>query len=217
MKSTKDRNQIPGAKAPASRRKHGRDSEITGKERILKAAYSHFQTQSYANTRVDDICEAAGISKGAFYLHFESKEQMMEELFLQFFLQMQNDFRAFIESNPASPIAALELFRTSLEVTRGQLHMTRLFFESLGSRIASESEEINGFVGRIFDGFAQDLQKWMRLPASRKDVLRTLISSMDGIVLHWAFFQTSPARQKKQIDAFLEMVDHSTSGVLPDA
>ncbi len=214
MKQNQAREKLSGKIREQENRRGIRDH---GRDRILKAAYVHFQECSYANTRVDDICEKAGISKGAFYLHFETKEQMMEELFRQFFLQMQDEFRSFIEAHSPSPLSALELFRTSLEVTRGQLHMTRLFFESLGSRIATETEEINGFVGKIFDGLASDLQKWMRLPASRKDTLRTLISSMDGIVLHWAFFRTSPSKQQKQIDAFLEMVDHSTSGVLPNA
>ena len=188
-----------------------------GKQRILEAASKHFQTASYARTRVDDICEMAGISKGAFYLYFQTKEEMMEELFRQFFSEMQGNLQAFISSHPPSPIAALELFRMSLEVTQGELHMTRLFFEAFGSTIANDSGSMNTFVGRVFNQMAGDLQKWMQLPESGRNTMRTLISCMDGIVLHWAFFKTPRSKRIKQMDAFLELVDHSTSGVLPNA
>jgi AcrR family transcriptional regulator len=43
-------------------------------------------------TSVDEITEAAGISKGAFYLFYESKE----ELFLELLEQLETDFRARI-------------------------------------------------------------------------------------------------------------------------
>ncbi|MCB1140244.1 MAG: TetR/AcrR family transcriptional regulator [Leptospiraceae bacterium] len=187
----------------------------SGKKRLLQAAYIHFQKHSYASTRVEDLCRAARISKGAFYLHFKTKEEMMEEMFRQFFLQIKNGMIGFLKSHDPSPMAALELFRTSLEVTQGQLHMTRVFFESLGQEISGSDRALNSFVGKVFDDIAKELQKWLGLPDSERIRIRTLISSMDGIVLHWAFFGTPQKQRSKQIDAFLELVDHSTSGVLP--
>ncbi|NOZ85674.1 MAG: TetR/AcrR family transcriptional regulator [Deltaproteobacteria bacterium] len=52
----------------ASRRK--RDKEIR------YAAYTCFKKQGYHDTTVDSICKAAGISKGAFYWHFQSKQDV---------------------------------------------------------------------------------------------------------------------------------------------
>ena len=48
------------------------------KQGLLKIAYNLFISRGYENTSVDDIIEAAGIAKGTYYYHFESKEQTLE-------------------------------------------------------------------------------------------------------------------------------------------
>ena len=48
------------------------------KQELLKIAYGLFISRGYENTSVDDIIEAAGIAKGTYYYHFESKEQTLE-------------------------------------------------------------------------------------------------------------------------------------------
>lgn len=46
------------------------------KEKLLDAAFGLVRTKGYAATSVDDLCKAAGVTKGAFFHHFESKEQL---------------------------------------------------------------------------------------------------------------------------------------------
>ena len=53
--------------------------EIRKKE-LIKTAYDLFITKGYENTSVDEIIAKAGIAKGTYYYHFESKEQMLEEV-----------------------------------------------------------------------------------------------------------------------------------------
>lgn len=48
----------------------------TAKERILDAAASLFARRGYYNANVDEIIQQSGTSKGSFYFHFPSKEQM---------------------------------------------------------------------------------------------------------------------------------------------
>ena len=44
--------------------------------KITDSAIRLFSTRGFNTASVDDICEAAGISKGAFYHHFESKQAL---------------------------------------------------------------------------------------------------------------------------------------------
>jgi TetR/AcrR family transcriptional regulator, transcriptional repressor for nem operon len=50
----------------------------TGEARtkLLNAALSVIRTKGYAATSVDDICAAGGVTKGAFFHHFESKSAL---------------------------------------------------------------------------------------------------------------------------------------------
>lgn len=49
---------------------------------ILDAAEKLFFSQGYANTTVDDICTAAGITKGAFYHHFKNKDVVYRQRYI---------------------------------------------------------------------------------------------------------------------------------------
>ena len=44
--------------------------------RLLEAAMQVIRAQGYSATTVDDICRAAGLTKGAFFHHFKSKEDL---------------------------------------------------------------------------------------------------------------------------------------------
>jgi AcrR family transcriptional regulator len=44
--------------------------------KIMEAAIKLFSLRGYNKASVDDICEEAGISKGAFYHHFKSKQTL---------------------------------------------------------------------------------------------------------------------------------------------
>jgi TetR/AcrR family transcriptional repressor of nem operon len=55
--------------APDARNKDARN-------KLLEAALQVIRTKGYAATRVEDICAAAGLSKGAFFHHFASKEEL---------------------------------------------------------------------------------------------------------------------------------------------
>jgi TetR/AcrR family transcriptional repressor of nem operon len=46
------------------------------KEKLLDAALAVIRAKGFAATTVDDLCEAAGVTKGAFFHHFESKEAL---------------------------------------------------------------------------------------------------------------------------------------------
>jgi len=46
------------------------------KSRLLDAALHVIRAKGYEATRIEDICEAAGLTKGSFFHHFKSKEDL---------------------------------------------------------------------------------------------------------------------------------------------
>jgi TetR/AcrR family transcriptional repressor of nem operon len=46
------------------------------REKLLDAAFALIRSKGYSATSVDDLCAAAGVTKGAFFHHFASKEAL---------------------------------------------------------------------------------------------------------------------------------------------
>ncbi len=49
---------------------------LTARERLLDAAVALVRQNGFAATSVDDLCSEAGVTKGAFFHHFKSKEAL---------------------------------------------------------------------------------------------------------------------------------------------
>lgn len=57
---------------PTKRDPHRGDART----RLLDAARDLIRTKGYAATSLDELCEAAGVTKGSFFHHFENKEAL---------------------------------------------------------------------------------------------------------------------------------------------
>jgi TetR/AcrR family transcriptional repressor of nem operon len=50
--------------------------DINARTKLLHGALSVVRAKGYSATTVDDLCKAAGVTKGAFFHHFKSKEDL---------------------------------------------------------------------------------------------------------------------------------------------
>jgi AcrR family transcriptional regulator len=94
------------------------------RDRILKAAEECFARDGYDATGVAGICERAGVTKGAFYHHFPSKQALFLALLQGWLGQLDAGIEALRASAPTVP--------------QGLLHMaglTRLIFSEASGRL----------------------------------------------------------------------------------
>jgi TetR/AcrR family transcriptional repressor of nem operon len=53
-----------------------RPKDLDSKTKLLDAALYVIRCKGYSAARVEDICEAAGLTKGSFFHHFDTKEEL---------------------------------------------------------------------------------------------------------------------------------------------
>ncbi len=64
--------------------------KISLKEKLLDTAQHLMQSKGFTATTIDEICEQAGISKGGFFHHFKSKEDLAQQTLDYFIGTMQS-------------------------------------------------------------------------------------------------------------------------------
>ena len=72
-------------------------------DEVLDAALDLFIENGFAATRVEDIAARAGLSKGAVYLYFPSKEAILEGLVKRAVVPIANNALAIAESYAGDP------------------------------------------------------------------------------------------------------------------
>lgn len=70
----------PSASPPTSAPPRWQRRPEARPEEILDAAFDVFGEQGFARTRLEDVAQRAGVSKGTLYLYFDSKETLFREM-----------------------------------------------------------------------------------------------------------------------------------------
>lgn len=78
---------------------------LATKQKIFSCAVSLFAQKTYENVTVQDICSEADVSVGAFYHHFKSKENILDEGYRLF---DQRTEEAWNSGHPDSPLEAIQ-------------------------------------------------------------------------------------------------------------
>lgn len=79
------------------------------RENILSTASRLFAQNGYEATGVAQICEQAGISKGAFYHHFSSKQTIFLTLLENWLLRLESGFQIIQQQSSDVPHAILQM------------------------------------------------------------------------------------------------------------
>lgn len=73
------------------------------REKILLASLALFNDEGEANVTTVDIANELDISPGNLYYHFHGKEEIIEELFSAFELELSDILQAPLQKKPKSP------------------------------------------------------------------------------------------------------------------
>ena len=118
---------------------------------ILLAARSRFARRGYHRTSIDDIIAEAGIARGTFYLHFESKRAIFDELLADLVVTLQSTVRRIdVSTGAESPTVQLDcmVVRVLETLVDNREMATLLLRESIG--LDEEFDRrLRDFYGRI--------------------------------------------------------------------
>jgi TetR/AcrR family transcriptional repressor of nem operon len=180
------------------------------KAALLDAALSVFRVKGYTATRVDDICEAAQLTKGSFFHHFKSKEELAlaaadqwiaasERLFLS------APFRSL--PDPLDRLLAYIDFRKAL--LTGSLHEYTCFAGTMIQEVYETHPAVRDACEKSISGHAAmlvaDIEEAMRLYAADSSFSAESLALYTQAVMQGAFI-LAKAKQGPAVAA--DCVDH---------
>ncbi|MFN7064944.1 MAG: TetR/AcrR family transcriptional regulator [Aquificaceae bacterium] len=155
---------------------------MNARERIIQSAKELFSKKGYSNTSVDEIVRHAGLSKGAFYFYFKSKDALMEELINQIADRTKEIMRKWIERD----ISAQEMIKGHIREFFIECYQDRhiayvFFFELLCSK-----EEFRKIYHKHTEDFRSLLTKMVKRGYERGEFVygrvETLVSLIVGYI-----------------------------------
>ncbi|MFN8378429.1 MAG: helix-turn-helix domain-containing protein [Anaerolineae bacterium] len=111
-------------------------------ERILDAAADLFAHYGFDKTTMDDIAQAAHVSKGAIYLHFRGKEDLFDALILRENDLLQEEMMRRLEAD-GDRLTVFSMYRHSVEASLSRPLMRAL--------MTSDHRVLGDFIHRIKD------------------------------------------------------------------
>jgi len=104
---------------------------VATRNRILNAAEACFARYGYDSTGVAEICSTAGISKGALYHHFPSKQAIFVEMFEKWMDAFAGEMARMRDSASSVPEALLKMVKMTGLIFRTAAGQLPLFIEFL--------------------------------------------------------------------------------------
>jgi AcrR family transcriptional regulator len=149
------------------------------REQIAAAALACFAEKGFQRTSMADIIVASGLSAGAIYLHFESKQQIMLAVARRVLGRRLGDLESISHDDLIDPVAMLQLILAGMI---DDLHDIRLLPQLWGE--ATTDPELASLVSDIFMTVRQALARYLTAWATHHGVVdpdvwaRTAIPAM---------------------------------------
>lgn len=126
---------------------------------ILHACYRLMLAKGYSAAGVDEICRAAGMSKGSFYHFFESKQACALAMLDQHMAEAQAVFERSLDVAGLDPVAAALAYVEQFERLSGELLGDGCLIGSFALELAETHPELRERVSGIFHGMTADFAR----------------------------------------------------------
>ena len=174
---------------------------------ITRAAVDLFSTQGYANTSVQQIVEAAGVTKGAMYHYFESKDDLLFSVYERM-LSLQIEHLEEIVGRGASTAQTLhdvcvDVVETSIDF----LPEGTVFFRSVHMLSEPRQKEVTRRRRQYHDVFAGLIERGQDEGLYRTDIPTAVLVAHFFADIHYLSTWYSPEGAEDKVLLAQQLTD----------
>lgn len=131
-------------------------ARTTARHRLLDTALDLFLARGYSSTTVDEICDAARVSKGSFYHAFKSKEELGLAVLDHYLRRVREQLDTGTNLSSEEPRQRAHAFLDHLVLVGGRVWASGCLMGSFALDLAQSSPTIRAAVIEKFDDVARD-------------------------------------------------------------
>ena len=163
------------------------------RERLIDAGLDTLHRRGFNGCGVQEITEAAGVPKGSFYNHFESKEALGAAVVERYWQQRAGSVLRLLEDSDVRPRERLCRYFAAMAANMAKRGYTGgCLIGNLGMELSDQSELVRAGLATVFVGWTEAVEACVR-EGQREGQLRVdcdatmlasfLINAWEGAVL----------------------------------
>lgn len=164
------------------------------KSKLYEIAKNLFSEHDFDTVNVEDITDAAGITKGAFYVHFSSKDELIALLIADYVTQADTDYKTFLITLPDEMdvsevlLALTQKIADTLLNTIGCENMKKMYQMLLAGTV--DTEAVKGYSRELYTLFYGVLEKGIQngeitSSLSLEALSRHFVMAIRGVSYEW--------------------------------
>jgi len=159
---------------------------------ILAAAVRCFARRGYYATTIEDLVIETGLSRGALYTYYPSKEALYLAISEQWSCGLEEAIRQKLDPNLSPTVILQMLIEVTGEHVKNESEACRVLMEgwTLGRTIPTLGEQVHRQHERVLKVFGQLLHAGVAKSEFRADLqveiqARLLLAALDGLMVQW--------------------------------
>jgi TetR/AcrR family transcriptional repressor of nem operon len=187
------------------------------REKLLAAAQELMLSQGYTATSVDDVCQAAGVTKGSFFHYFEGKEHLGMLVAERFFAGRRELFRSAPFHGKKDPLdRVLGCVDFLIEMSRSPQAAKGCLLGTFAQELSATHPKIREVCQGCFDAQAEGLKRDLdeakgkyapRARWSTQSLAEHLIAVLQGSII-LAKVKQDPRMIEHSLTHFREYICH---------
>jgi AcrR family transcriptional regulator len=186
-------------------------------EKLMRVSVELFAENGYAQTSVQQIVDAAGVTKGAMYHYFKSKGDLLFDIYDRI-LSLQRERIDAIVAQGLDPLPTLRLVCEDVIVTSIEwLHEGTVFFRSQHMLSVERQREVKQRRREYNDAFETILDAGRAAGVFRTDIPAAILIANFFSDVHYLAQWYSPGGSLSKEQVASELTDLYLAGLIPRA
>lgn len=164
------------------------------KQKLYDSGQRLFAEKDFSTVSVEEITRAAGVTKGTFYVHFESKDALIASFISDYTAGLDLDYKAFLDSLPPDMpasgmlLAMVEKIADVLTGTIGYEILRKIYQMQLIKDV--DMETVIGYNRKLYAIFSRLLESGLQRGEFKTDIpleilSRHFVMAIRGLCYEW--------------------------------